>query len=307
MTVAQRGYAFAFSGTIFVTLYVLTFSKLAETLPVGVATFLLLLSALLLNSIMLLVKKSKNWAKKAKSEFTVASAAQLVLIAISSILGNQFVFLSYEHISPALTNIMQRTELLFVIVLGALLFAERITYHVVIAALLVVMGIIIINYHPSMFEIGHWFGPIFAILAGVSFAIMIVMIRYSSHYFSVTLINQYRLLIAVVILAAVPGVLQRLYSVNLEEVMYAFLAAFGGPFISRLCYIRAVAYLPVASISLIGTSSPVLTLLAMMVIYNIYPTFNQLIGGAMVLFAVVFLVLSKPEKLPNVKTKAELT
>jgi len=202
-------------------------------------------------------------------------------LAVFSVTGNICSSNSLDTLEPAVTSVLLRTQVVFVALAAAVFLRERVTASLAVGAAIALGGLVVMR---MPLDAGADFtGVLWALGAANSFGAMVIITRKVIHRIQPVAVNAVRLWIAVLILAALPGTASRTLSAGGELWLLATVAAFCGPFISRLCIMYALRHVTAAYQVLIGLSSPVFAFALGYLILGTVPTRYELIGGAVML------------------------
>jgi len=125
-----------------------------------------------------------------------------------------------------------------------------------------------------------------------SFGTMVIITRKVIDRIQPVTVNVMRLWLAVAFLAAVPGTAARALAAGHELWLMAAVAAFCGPFVSRLCIMYALRHVTAAYQVLISLSAPVFAFVLGYLFLGTVPTGPELVGGGIMLIGIAVPVVA---------------
>ena len=207
-----------------------------------------------------------------------------LLLGFLTIFGNMFFLFSINFISPGIAQLIQRTEIIFVLYLCYFFFAERVSVKLNIAIFIILFGMYFLKVEDNSISlIASFFPVIFAIISAFFFALMQVILQIIVRRNDPIFVNFIRLFIALCLLFFHPDSWSVLERINTEILFWAFICAFIGPFFSRLSYSLASRRLPVSTIVLITPLAPLLTLALELLFFGTQLTYKEWFGFFVVL------------------------
>lgn len=212
-------------------------------------------------------------------DFWVASA-----LALFTLFGNLASAAAIEELSPALLNVMLRSEVILVAVLAWILLGERVELRFWFGAALAVVGLTWMQGAPDGLASFGRFGPGtgMALLGACCFSSMAIVTRRFIHRIQPVMVNALRLWIAVAmwfVFNASAG----LADVPREQIFFAGLAALAGPFFGRLCIMISSRDLEARVTALSSLATPAMTLGLAFLFLGDWPMPHELIGGAVMI------------------------
>ena len=207
-----------------------------------------------------------------------------IALAVFSVTGNICSSNSLGTLEPAITSVLLRTQVVFVALAGALFLGERISAAIAVGAAVALAGLLVMRmpYDGN----AEFTGVLWALGAANSFGAMVIITRKVIHRIEPIAVNAIRLWIAVAFLACLPGNASRTIGAGGEVWLLAAIAAFCGPFISRICIMYALKHVTAAFQVLIGLSSPAFAFALGFLILGTIPTGYELLGGAIILVGI---------------------
>lgn len=277
---AWKGWCFAIAASLSSGYFVISFHKLNQTAGHLPGLFITMFACLALYSTAALINRGGSM------RFTRRAPILLVIITVT-ITGNLAAIISLDLLSPAILQVIQRSEILFTIFLGFIILREKIRPETYFAALLVIFGIILINYENTSFSLSGWSGILYAVASGASFAVLQVACKIMLVDFSPVMLNLTRMAATCIMLIVLfPGVISKLGELPNEAWLWGILSAFCGPFLGRLFYTYSIKYIEVSKAAVVTALSPIFSLILQWYILGQGITLLQSFGGALVIAAV---------------------
>ena len=230
--------------------------------------------------------------KREPISFDKKTLGGAIIFAILSVVGNFAIGQSMLGIDPAITVVLTRVQVIFVMYMGWFFLKERLAPLLVPGAIIALGGFVWMNYSEDISFDGEFVFYLWAIGSAFCFGASQVIMKAIIHDISPITVNHLRLLIGAGLLALMPGVLESLKALEFEVWLLATASAFFGPTISRLCHMYSIRYIPVSQATLFILLTPVFTMLVSYLVLNIFPTTQQLIGSTIIMLG-IFLPLGR--------------
>ena len=194
-----------------------------------------------------------------------------------------------SQLDASVSAVLIQMQVLFAALLGWLWLHEGVTRRFVVGAVMAIVGVAVIQGGGAGSGAGSG-ASVWGLVAAACFGTMQVVTRRYIEQIEPVWVNALRLWIAVVLVASVPGSLSGALELSAEVVLLAAAAAFCGPFLGRLMMMLSARYIPAATSTLIGLSSPVLALLGDWLFLDGLPAARQWLGGAVVVAGMLLAV-----------------
>lgn len=254
------------------------------------ATLVLLASAALFNTLAIAPMHTA-----AAPPLTLGPTLKLAAVfAALSLAGNWFSAASVHRVSGALLAVLQRCEVLVVGLLAPLIVGERARPSFWLGSLIAVCGLVVLGTRAGaglgLGEGSDPLGVVCGLASAVCFGLMTVLTRKHIRSLRPVLLNATRLWLAVALWLAVERT-NPLGALNGWLVAYAALAAFFGPFLSRLAVMESAHHVPASTTVLASLVTPPATLLLGFVVLGALPSAHELVGGAIMLLGVAIPVV----------------
>ncbi|MCE5344161.1 MAG: DMT family transporter [Eubacteriales bacterium] len=201
-------------------------------------------------------------------------------------------FTATKYCSLAVAGILQYTAPVWVIVLSALVFRERVTKRKLIAMLLAVAGCVLVSGIIGGAGRVSAYGLITGLLAGVTFGTYTIFTRFAVARYRTMTINLYSFFVASISSLLLGGPAETVGKLCMPGVLPV--AVIGG----LLCaaapyylYTRAMDYLDNGMVSILATVEPVIAVLVSVLYYHEPIGASTVAGIALILAAVVLLAI----------------
>jgi len=227
------------------------------------------------------------WLARHQTKYSWKIGRITLLISLAGLLGNYAICQALNRASPTMLVLLSRSEIIIAMLLSWLFLKEIITARVWLAVVVIIAGIIVMKLNTLSFELNEWSAIIWAITAASSFAVMQVLAKSIIHEINPQVLNVSRLALALVILWSLEEVRSRVAVLEFTEWQWLALAAFCGPFVGRVSYTYALRYLTISKTVIIGSFSPVATLIFELLVFGTLEAF----GGTIMLAGILWVFL----------------
>lgn len=292
-TDAQKGIAAALSASICAACFLLPWKAATRYGAPELLVLVLLTSAAVLNTLAGFFVRSRPNQAKASLATTIGLAAGL---AVLTLLGNLASAEAVSRISGALLSVLQRCEVILVALLGWVVLGERVRPAFWVGTAVAGIGLILLDQRAlDPAHAAARFDPTgvaFGLASALCFGSMIVLTRRYVMRVRLFLLNTMRLWMSVALWFAVERRVPGIDELSPALVGLGALAAFFGPFLSRLAAITSSRYVPANVTVLVSLATPPLTLVLALLVLGTWPTQNELLGGAIMLVGVTIPVMS---------------
>jgi len=248
---------------------------------------LLLLTAAAIFTSLLTAYQQRSFPTFRKFDLSIAAA-----LAACTLLGNLASANAIQLISPAMLTVVQRSEVIFVALLAWPFIGERIDRSFWLGAAVAGCGLLLLQGPLSIGE-PRAAGIAWAFVSALCFGSMAVITRKFVHRFDTVSVNALRLWLAVALWFIWNGFPDELWDITTEQVGYATLAAFFGPFMGRLCMMTSAKYIEARITTLATLAAPPLTLALAYVILRDLPDAREIQGGVIMLVGISIPILRR--------------
>ena len=269
-----------FAVGVFPLVYKKLFDASNNVLTVIILLFFFSFLFNLIASALPLLRSAKILPIKIKSNIL----SYLIILALLTIFGNITFLLAIQNLSPGIAQLVQRSELIFVLYLSWIFFAEKVTFGLNLSVLIILIGMYFLKTQENSHQIFQSFIPIlWAIASGLAFALMQLILQVAVRKHHPAIVNMMRLLITMIILFLYPPSWKILHTITIDILFWGIIAAFLGPFFARLCYSYACKKISVSKIVLVTPVAPVITVILQWCLLNITITTSEIIGSIIIL------------------------
>ncbi len=232
------------------------------------------------------------WLGRNQTKYSWKIGGITFLISLAGLLANYSICQALNGASsPTMLTLLQRSEIIIAMLLSWLFLKEIITTRVWLAVVVIIAGIIVMKLNTLSFELNEWSAIIWAITAAFGFAVMQVLAKSIIHEINPQVLNVSRLAFALVILWSLEEVRIRVAVLEFTEWQWLALAAFCGPFVGRVSLTYALRYLTISKIVIIGSFSPVVTLIFELLIFGTLINGYEAFGGTIMLAGILWVFL----------------
>ena len=232
------------------------------------------------------------WLARHQTKFSWKIGGITFLISMAGLLANYSICQALNGASsPTMLTLLQRSEIIIAMLLSWLFLKEIITTRVWLAVVVIIAGIIVMKLNTLSFELNEWSAIIWAITAAFGFAVMQVLAKSIIHEINPQVLNVSRLALALVILWSLEEVRSRVAVLEFTEWQWLALAAFCGPFVGRVSYTYALRYLTISKTVIIGSFSPVATLIFELLVFGTLINAYEAVGGTIMLAGILWVFL----------------
>jgi len=232
------------------------------------------------------------WLARHQTKYSWKIGGITLLISLAGLLANYSICQALNGASsPTMLTLLQRSEIIIAMLLSWLFLKEIITTRVWLAVVVIIAGIIVMKLNSLSFELNEWSAIIWAITAAFGFAVMQVLAKSIIHEINPQVLNVSRLALALVILWSLEEVRIRVAVLEFTEWQWLALAAFCGPFVGRVSLTYALRYLTISKTVIIGSFSPVVTLIFELLVFGTLINGFEAFGGTIMLAGILWVFL----------------
>lgn len=231
------------------------------------------------------------WLARHQTKYSWKIGGITLLISLAGLLGNYSICQALNRASPTMLVLLSRSEIIIAMLLSWLFLKEIITSRAWLAVVVIIAGIIVMKLNTLSFELNEWSAIIWAITAAFGFAVMQVLAKSIIHEINPQVLNVSRLAFALVILWSLEEVRSSVTVLEFTEWQWLALAAFCGPFVGRVSYTYALRYLTISKTVIIGSFSPVATLIFELLVFGTLINAYEAVGGTIMLAGILWVFL----------------
>ena len=236
------------------------------------------------------------WFSRKKMKYSLKIGLVTLAISLSGLIANYSVCIAVLKDSPTIFNLVSKSEILMAIILSWFFLKEMISARVWISLIFVIVGIFVMKLDSISFEFSYFSSSLWALMAAFGFALMAVLAKSIIHEIEPQVLNIFRLLVAIIVLFGFDEVRIGIFNLKIEEWIYLAFAAFCGPFLGRISYNYSLRYLTISKSVIIGSFSPVITLLLELLVFGSIISWIEALGGFILLSGIIWLLMPKIKK-----------
>jgi len=231
------------------------------------------------------------WLARHQTKFSWKIGKITLLISLAGLLGNYSICQALNLASPTMLILISRSEIIIAMILSWLFLKEIIIARVWLAVVFIIAGIIVMKMNILSLELNEWSAIIWAITTAFSFAVMQVLTKSIIHEINPQVLNVSRLALALVILWSLEEVRSGVAVLEFIEWQWLALAAFCGPFVGRVSYTYALRYLTISKTVIVGSFSPVVSLIFELLVLGTLINGYEAFGGTIMLAGILWVFL----------------
>jgi drug/metabolite transporter (DMT)-like permease len=202
----------------------------------------------------------------------------VVVLGALTVSGNYAIERALTDLHAGVVSSVLQTQVLVVALMEVAFLGARMRARFWVGALVAVGGFAVMRA-PIGADAGvSLAGLIWVLVAATSFSAMLVFTRWIIERIDPVFVNASRLVLACLVMAAIPEFRGGL-SASATSWGFAAAAAFCGPFASRLCLMFAVRHITASHTKLITLSSPIFAFLFAGLAMMSMPSARELIGS----------------------------
>lgn len=289
MSISRKtGVLWSLLASVLSAFFIIPWKMATESGSISTVVFVLLLSAAIMNSLVLLLRSGRHVFVKPKRVEVLLSCG----LAVVTLLGNFASAKAITYLTPASLNTFLRSEVIIVALLAMLFLKEYIDRKFYFGLLIVCVGFYVMT--PAHTFGDDWsIGVGFALIAAVMFSGMSILVRKYVHQIDPVLVNGMRLWLSVGFWFLVNLRIPSVAEFNTNLVIFAVTASICGPVFARMCLMFSAVHIEARLTVLINMMSPVITLALSMIFLDELPDDLELLGGAIMLAGISFTLLTK--------------
>ncbi len=207
-------------------------------------------------------------------------------LAVLTIAGNVSIAHSLPQIGAGMTSVVMKSQAVLTPLIAWVTIREKVSPHLFVGLAFALGGFLVMQYADV--DANAVF-PWWALAAAVAFSGMLIVTRRYIRGRSTTDINAIRLVIAVVLVYAIPAELggARFFGSSALWINAA-LAGLLGPGISRLLLMSALRYVTASMVALVGLVGPVFAFVVAYFVFGDVPTPIEIAGAVLILGGVAW-------------------
>lgn len=305
----RTGLLWASSAAICIGVFAVPWKAANEAGPPLVSTLVLLVSAASFSTLLTLVQQRRLPTIR-RFDWIAAS-----VLAVLTLAGNLASAHAIQTISSSVLTVVQRTEVLVVALLAWPFLGERVEKRFWLGAAVAAVGLLVMRdpfgaqieggaaTHAAASAKAR--GVALAVAAASMFGCMALFTRRVIHRIDPVVVNGLRLWISVAFWFALNGVPETLRSASPEQVFWAALTGFIGPFFGRLSMMLSARHLEARLTVLMTLAAPPVTLAVSILVLSDWPSQREGWGGAVMLLGVAIPLLWPARRVPVAAIETE--
>jgi drug/metabolite transporter (DMT)-like permease len=280
----RRGVIWALISSIATAGFVIPW-KIANTIgDPRINTLILLVAAASFSCIWIMIQQ-RRVPRFGRFDFGFA-----LVLAVLTLAGNLASAHAIVDISPSLLTVIQRADVIVVALMAWPLIGERFDRRFVIGAAIAGLGLVVLQDPFANGGFGRG-GMGLALLSMLFFSAMAVLTRKYIQRIEPVAVNALRLWISVGLWFGINGLPEELYEISRDQIWYASLTAFFGPFMGRLFLMTSAKYIEARITALIMLVSPPMTLVLAYLLLDDLPSGREILGGLIMLAGIAIPIL----------------
>lgn len=221
---------------------------------------------------------------------------------IGLVLGDTFLFKSFNEIGPRVTMILMSSNPIFGALIAYFVFSETISYTGIFGMFITILGIILVvgkSRNNGQKSNVSFIGLIYALLATIGQAVGLIFTKMaffngSIHPISATFLRVISAFVTLVVIGLLSGRLnlKRIKMVyDLPTIGMLILGSLIGPYLGITLSYVAITHSPIGIASTIMSLQPVLMLPISKYYYNEHITSNAIVGSILAVFGLLLLFM----------------
>ncbi len=226
--------------------------------------------------------------KSLKGAVTKSNLPWYGLFALMEISGTILFFYGLSLIEPSTASFLQRSQVIFVLVLGVAMLGERFSLAEYLAGVMIIAGMVLITFQGAGLSLT---GAVVTIIATCLQSVSVIIVRKigssnGSHVFALTrtgTLFTFYLIYA----ALVPGAWGFL---PIRTMFVVMAGAFFGPFMLIFSSYKALEYMEAGKSALFRSAQPFFVMLASMLLFGVKPDLQGIIGGVIIVLGNIMFI-----------------
>ena len=223
-----------------------------------------------------------------------------IYTSILTSIGAALWIISIRTIGIPLTSFLMKAQTLFALMLGMMFLGERLNKGETVGIAITITGGVIVAYQS---DIGLLIGTFTALAAAFFYsALSFIVKKYAQNLNMLTVANLRALGVAIFLLIYlfVTGTFEM--PTRLIDIIFMALGGITGAYIAKACQFQAIKLIDVSRTTAVLPMESIFVVLLSYFIFKEIPSTIKLIGGALIITGVIFLVIFRGQK-PEVLDK----
>jgi len=219
----------------------------------------------------------------------------LLILGLLYGLSSDFLFLGYQLLTPGIASTVLFVYPIFVALLLALFFKEKITRFTFISLLITFSGVLVLSIHDSDLKI-NFSGLLVCILCALFYAVYMVIVNKSGMKVSGIKITFYSLFFSSVYYLVKTVLTNEPLTASPGLILHMSVFALVTTVLSITALIYAIQFIGSTPTSIMGALEPVVAVVISVCCFGEDLTWNLILGGILILVGVVFNILFETKK-----------
>ncbi len=211
----------------------------------------------------------------------------IIVLGVISGVSTLLFFLAIRLIDPAVASFFDRSETLFAVLLGFVLFGERLTRLELIGMIVLFSGTMILTYTSGQAAL---LGGVLIFAANFLYVLGLALVKSKLGEMDAGALTGLRAVFGLPILIGHAVIIGGWHMPELTQIVAIFIGAFIGSFIGHMLYYRSLQYIDLSKASLLHSSQPLFVAMYSLLVFSTLPGVQQWFGGMLVLLGVYLLL-----------------
>lgn len=280
-----QGYIFAGLASLFMTAnFVLSKMILRDVNPETSSVYFFGFGAV--SSFFLLVfTKRLSKVREAKNLWK-----QIAVLSLFGSVGSVLWFYGIDSIGPSLTAFLVRFVVVFAVLWGVLFLKEKFNKVEALGMIIAVIGALFLTYTSENFA---FLGGAIVLAATFIFSINQLIVKIYIKKIDPFVLNHLRVSLVTLILFSYTFFSGKLETPTKSVLLLSFIAGTLGAAIGITFFYKALDLADLSKVNIIRTIDPFVVVLYAFLFLQEIPTLNQLLGGSIIVFGVIILIMSR--------------
>jgi len=196
-------------------------------------------------------------------------------------------------IGPALTSFLMKAQTLFSLFLGIIFLGERLNKWESIGIIVTIVGGIIVAYQRESYLI---IGTITALTAAFFYSFLSFLVKKIANDLNMLTVATLRTLGVSVVVFLYLMVTGTFETPGFKDALYMGLGGINGAYIAKACQFHSIKLLDVSRTTAVMPLESLFVIILSYFLFDDLPSVIKLLGGALIITGVVFLVIFRGEK-----------
>ena len=290
------GYLFLVATAFFTAVSYVFGRALDHNLDIETATFFWFFSSFVLSIfVTLAVPAQRAEVKKLRSYLKI-----FIYTSVLTSVGAALWIMSIRTIGIPLTSFLMKAQTLFSLFLGMIFLGERLNKGESVGIVITIIGGVIVAYQR---EVGLLIGTLTALSAAFLYSCISFIVKKVAQDLNMLMVANLRALgvsIVMIVFLVVTGTFEMPSSYM--DIVFMALGGISGAYIAKASQFQAIKLIDVSRTTAIMPMESLFVVLLSFFIFNEIPSVIKLLGGALIITGVIFLVIYRGQR-PDVMDK----